>query len=102
MSPADPLGMSTSSIPILADNGSNWMTYKSKVLATIRVQGLRAHLDGHAQKPLEVVYAADGSGTLLDGKTLTEDEIEEYEDRMDTYIQQDAMAKEVVYSTILD
>ncbi|KAG1855654.1 hypothetical protein DFJ58DRAFT_659847 [Suillus subalutaceus] len=58
MSPAMATGIalpSTSSslfnIPKLAEDGSNWITYKERTLTVIGAQGLMHYVNGHADKP---------------------------------------------------
>jgi hypothetical protein len=91
----------TLSIPQLADIGSNWITYKSCLQAKIKAEGLIEHLNGRSCKPAKLVYNLDGSASLPDGTTLTnEDEIEHLEPELDDYAQRDATVREYIYCTI--
>ncbi|TDL13404.1 hypothetical protein BD410DRAFT_697629, partial [Rickenella mellea] len=55
MSPADMSLTSTSlnlySVPKLADDGSNWVVYKTRTLAALGARRLTRHLEGRAIYP---------------------------------------------------
>jgi len=70
-------------IPQLAEDGSNWITYKQRAMTAIGARGLMQYLDGRITKP--VPYTTDSSGKTVkaDGSTATETEIEELEKKID-------------------
>lgn len=101
-----PLTSSTAqlySVPKLADDGSNWVVYKTRTLAAIGARKLTRHLEGRARKPLELVYHDDKSVTIKGvSTTLTDDQVEEHEDKLDEYQQKEAAVKNQIYGTISD
>ncbi|KAF8875133.1 hypothetical protein BD779DRAFT_761112 [Infundibulicybe gibba] len=50
MGPGQPT-MSNLEVPNLEDSGSNWVTYKERVIQTLTHQGLERHLYGTVPKP---------------------------------------------------
>src|SRR5277367_2494134 len=67
---------STITTPKLADNGSNWVDYKTKVLIAMGSRGLMGHIEGRAQKPKPYTLVND-QAVLTDGKTpANEDQLE--------------------------
>jgi hypothetical protein len=94
MSPAAPTmdtmlpstGSSLFNVPQLAEDGTNWITYKERILTVIGARGLMCYVDGRAVKP--VPYAVDAtSGKTMkpDGKEATETEIEELDKKLDEF-----------------
>jgi len=51
----------------LLDNGSNWITYRKRVLTEVSSRGLKRHLEGRAKKPREVVDIDAGTTEEPDG-----------------------------------
>jgi hypothetical protein len=89
-------------IPQLAEDGSNWITYKQRATTVIGARGLMWYLDGRITKP--VPYKTDLSGKTVkpDGSTATETEIEELEKKIDEYYQKDSLVKQHIFSMISD
>ncbi|KAF8800354.1 hypothetical protein BYT27DRAFT_7227475 [Phlegmacium glaucopus] len=91
---------STSLIPKLQSNGSNWTTYAERVMNYLTSKGLKRHVTGTARKPVELVervgaYYMPGSLT-----PMNEEEIEKYEAAQDDYNQKQASVREIIYRTI--
>lgn len=61
------------------------------------------HLEGHTRRPLQLVYHEDNSATFKGlSKPLTNSEVEEHEDKLNDYLQKEAIVKNQIYSTISD
>ncbi|KAF8890727.1 hypothetical protein BD779DRAFT_1469224 [Infundibulicybe gibba] len=80
----------------LEDNGSNWLTYKERLIWTLTHQGLERHLYGTAQK-LEELLEVDGKWFNKEEptKSLDRKEIREHETKIDIFVQQEATAREL-------
>ena len=111
MSPAAPTmdtmlpstGSSLFNVPQLAEDGTNWITYKERILTVIGARGLMRYVDGRAVKP--VPYAVDattGKTMKPDGKEATETEIEELDKKLDEFFMKDSLVKQHIFSTITD
>lgn len=108
MGPATDELQSTNKIPPLNDDGSNWISYKSRVITLITSKaGLKKHLTGRAKCPLPLATREQSDGTIAvvldDGKTVaTEDQIDERLDTIDDWEQREASVKQILFSTISD
>ncbi|TFK61431.1 hypothetical protein BDN72DRAFT_778188, partial [Pluteus cervinus] len=80
-------------LPKLRDDGSNWTTYKERLINAIKSKGLGRHLAGNAKKPREIV---DSSNLLA----LTEDELEKHLDSVDAFDQKQAQLRDLIYETV--
>ncbi|PPR01831.1 LOW QUALITY PROTEIN: hypothetical protein CVT26_008262 [Gymnopilus dilepis] len=86
MGPAD-LNMSNQSnlklvnLLKLHEDGSNWVTYKERVLNHLTSKGLIRHVKGTVKQPLH----------------LTDNEMEAHEQQMDIFEQKQAQVREVIY-----
>jgi hypothetical protein len=90
-------------IPQLAEDGTNWITYKERMLTAIGARGLTRYIDGRAVRP--ALFKADdktGKPTKPDGTPASEVEIEERDTKIDEYCQKDAYVKQHIFSTITD
>ena len=85
------------SIPRLATNGSNWITWKQQTLNTLlSSKGVHRHLQGTIRMPPPIP-------SYPNGHTLDDDEIEELEkieEKWDLYNQHEAMIKAQILTTI--
>ncbi|KIL66131.1 hypothetical protein M378DRAFT_58712, partial [Amanita muscaria Koide BX008] len=87
----------------LKDDGTNWVTYRERVMNTLTHKGLHRHVTGTVRKPDTIIedkgkfYKA---GDKAKTKELTEAEIEANEKAMDEYVQKEASVREVIYETI--
>ena len=106
MGPATDDTQSANKIPPLNDDGSNWISYKSQVITLITSKaGLKKHLTGHAKCPLPLGMKEQPDGTVAtvldDGKTIaTEDQIDEWLNKIDNWEQWEASVKQILFSTI--
>jgi hypothetical protein len=107
MSPASETNMSSSSsvkilnLPKLRDDGSNWITYKERIMNTLTHKGLRRHVIGNAKKPVVPVLREDGEYYLPNGKdALKDDELEKLQETEDDFLKKEASVREVLYETI--
>jgi hypothetical protein len=90
-------------IPKLAEDGSNWITYKERMLTAIGARGLMRYVDGRAVKP--VPFDIDPKTRLAkkpDGSAPTQTEIDEHDKKIDEYYQKDSLVKQQLFSTITD
>ncbi|KAF8873360.1 hypothetical protein BD779DRAFT_1413859, partial [Infundibulicybe gibba] len=93
--------MSNLKVPNLEDYGSNWVTYKERVINLLTHEGLERHLYGTAPKP-EELREVDGKWFNKEEptKSLTRKEIKEHNTKIDIFLQNEASAREVIYQTI--
>ena len=91
------------SIPKLAEDGSNWITYKERMLTAIGGRGLMRYVDGRAKTPAPFALDPKTNKPLtVKGAEATEAEIEALDDKLDDYYQKDALVKQHIFSTISD
>ncbi|EGO04779.1 hypothetical protein SERLA73DRAFT_68448 [Serpula lacrymans var. lacrymans S7.3] len=108
MSPATLLENSASattfSVPKLAKDGSNWVTYKSRVAVAVGARGLSRHLSGTAKAPtiLEYTRNSNGVATKADGTTLKKEDIEEYKRKLDEFTMKECLVIQQLFATIHD
>jgi gag-polypeptide of LTR copia-type len=86
-------------VPKLAQDGANWVTWKSQTLVTLSsTRGAKRHLDGTAQIPPPIP-------TYPNSHVLTAEEeeaLDELEKRWDDYKQREATIKAQIFTTIPD
>ncbi|KAG1816294.1 hypothetical protein DFJ58DRAFT_630881, partial [Suillus subalutaceus] len=89
-------------IPKLAEDGSNWITYKERAQTVIRAWGLVRYMDGRAIEP--ALFKKDTNGDLVkdDGTKPSQTEIEDLEKKQDEFYQKDSLVKQYIFSTISD
>jgi hypothetical protein len=87
-------------LPKLKDDGSNWITYRERIMNTLTHKGLKRHVSGTARKPTEIEIKSNKvyrkGGTI----ELTSTQIEEIEKEVDNFEQKEASVREVIYETI--
>jgi len=90
-------------IPKLAEDGSNWITYKERMLTAIGARGLMRYIDGRVKQPIPFAMSPT-TGELLkaDGKPATDAEIEALDDKLDEFCQKNSMVKQHIFSTLSD
>ncbi|KAG2056262.1 hypothetical protein BDR06DRAFT_858206, partial [Suillus hirtellus] len=55
-------------VPRLAEDGTNWITYKERTLTAIRARGLMRYVDGRAVRPIPfLIDPKTGAVTKKDG-----------------------------------
>lgn len=88
-------------LPKLKEDSSNWITYKERILNTLTSKSLARHVTGSARKAIQIEQHSDKNWYIPNGTTaLTDDEIEEYEDKLDKWKQKEASVREVIYETV--
>ena len=87
-------------LPKLQDDGSNWITYRERIINTLTHKGLKRHVLGTARIPTETEIKSDKvykKGGVIE---LTSTQIEEIEKETDDFEQKEASVREVIYETI--
>jgi hypothetical protein len=84
----------------LADNGFNWIDYKTKALITMGSWGLMGHIEGRARKP--ALYAiVNGVPVVADGKTaVTEEQLEAREKHINDFEMKEYLAHHIVINSV--
>jgi hypothetical protein len=109
MNPAAPMDYSMPSsssslfnIPQLAEDGSNWVTYKHHMTITLGMCGLREYVDGTV--PIPPRFVTDSTGVVKDvnGNMKTADEVKENRKEVNEYTQNDSLIQQHIFSTITD
>ena len=87
-------------LPKLKDDGTNWITYRERIINTLTHKGLKRHVTGTARKPAEIEFK-DGKA-YKKGSTdeLTPTKLTALEKEQDEYEQKEASVREVFYETI--
>ena len=78
-------------VPRLAEDGSNWITYKERALTAIGARGLMRYTDGRAKKPKPFELDSKGNPIKADKSAATEDEVEELENKIDEFFMKDSL-----------
>ena len=93
-------GSNSISIPKLANDGSNWVDYKTKVLIAMGSRGLMGHVEGRVNRPNP--YAVVGGIVVSgDGKTpATEDQIEAREKRIEEFDMKEYLARHIIINSV--
>src|SRR5260221_4431452 len=90
-------------IPKLAEDGKNWITYKERLLNVISARGLMWYIDGRTKKPLPFKLDPKGKKIVKEDSTeAMEAEQEVREDKIDEWYQKDAFVKQHIFSMITD
>src|SRR5258705_10542415 len=90
-------------IPRLEGDGSNWVTYKERLLNMIGARGLMRYVDGHALEPLPFAISAKTQLPVkADGTATTEQEQEAQDNRIDEWHQKNVLTKQHFYRMITD
>lgn len=90
-------------IPKLAEDGSNWITYKERMLTAVGARGLMRYVDGRAVKPVPFdIDPKTGVAMKPDGSAPTQTEIDEHDKKIDEHYQKDSLVKQQLFSTITD
>ncbi|TFY74272.1 hypothetical protein EWM64_g9740, partial [Hericium alpestre] len=86
-------------VPKLAANGSNWVTYKTRIVTVIGAKGLMRHLRGTAKKSKEPLSSLDKDKKDVDPTT---EQLDDYEEKWDKWLQQEYTVKQQIFSTITE
>jgi hypothetical protein len=90
-------------VPKLAEDGTNWITYKERTLTAIGARGLMRYVDSRAVQPIPfVVDVKTGAVTKPDGTPPSQTEINDLDKKLDKYYQCNSLVKQQVFSTITD
>jgi hypothetical protein len=89
-------------VPQLADDGSNWITYKERALTALGARGLMRYADGRAVKPVPFTLDSAGKTVKKDGTPATQTEIDDSDEKIDIYHQKNSLVKQQIFSTITD
>lgn len=88
-------------LPKLAEDGSNWVLYQERVEnAIIATKGLRRHLHGTVHKPEPLEQRAEKWYKKGSNTPLTDEQVDMYEDTVDSYEQREAQVREYIYGTV--
>src|SRR5262245_52205876 len=91
---------SSTTVPKLADNGSNWIDYKAKALIAMGSRGLSNHIDGTALKP-NAYSTVNNVVVLSDGKTpASEEQILAREKLIDEFVAKDYLARYIIINSV--
>src|SRR5882762_10588084 len=89
-------------IPRLADDGTNWITYKERLLTAIGARGLMRYINSQTKQPLPFLDLKGKELVKEDGKPATDAKQEAQDDKIDEWYQKDAYVKQHIFSTITD
>ncbi|KAF9500284.1 hypothetical protein BDN71DRAFT_1463050 [Pleurotus eryngii] len=76
--------------PILENDGSNWITYKERLLNVVTSKGLRRHITG----------TIDEKGKKPEPSPLSDDIVEAMFTKLDEFEQKEAQLREIIYETV--
>ena len=86
-------------IPALADDGSNWVDYQTKVQVAMGSKGLTRHLEGTAIKPSP--YPITGGVAMLpSGNPASDDQIDARETKIEEYSKKEYLAQYIIINSI--
>lgn len=81
-------------IPKLAEDGSNWITYKERMLTALGARGLMCYTDGQAVKPIPfTIDKKTKAVTKPDGLTPSQTEIDKQDKKLDEFYQKDSLIR---------
>jgi len=89
-------------IPQLPEDGSNWVTYKNRMLIALRACSLGEYVEGTATKTAHYVANFVGVVVKVDRSTASQDEIKENRKEVNEYEQKDSLIQQHIFSTITD
>ncbi|KIJ37239.1 hypothetical protein M422DRAFT_178285, partial [Sphaerobolus stellatus SS14] len=88
-------------VPTLLTDGSNWSTWKAKMLEILRAtKGVMRHLKGTARKPPPLPTLKEGEQGPLDDDE--EEKLEKLEKRWDDYQHREGAIRAQVFSMVPD
>ncbi|KAF4614684.1 hypothetical protein D9613_002816 [Agrocybe pediades] len=86
-----------STLPKLQEDGSNWVTFKERVLNNLTSKGLMRHVRGTAKCP-EIPFVKNGEYFISSkNEPLTDAQLEAQEVLVDAYDQKQAQVRETIY-----
>ena len=93
-------GIKISNLPRLAEDGSNWVTYKERILNNLTSKGLMRHVRGMARQPVQLTERNGSYYRLNELSPLSDEDLEKHEDFVDSYDQKEAQVREIIYETV--
>jgi len=87
-------------LPKLQEDGSNWVTYKERIINNLTSKGLIRHITGTVKKPTTLL---ESNGIYFHPRNLqplTDMEVDAHKLLMNTYDQKQAQVKEIIYETV--
>jgi hypothetical protein len=84
-------------IPQLAEDGSNWVTYKYHMTIALGAHGLGEYVDGMAARPILITTA-----TRPNVITATSEEVKENRREVAKYTQKDYLVQQHIFRTVTD
>ncbi|KAG1740214.1 uncharacterized protein EDB91DRAFT_1012951, partial [Suillus paluster] len=88
-------------VPKLAEDASNWITYKERMLTAIGARGMMRYVDGHETK--HTPFKIDPTTSIVtkpDGSAAMQTEISDLEKATDEFFQKDSLVRQQIFSTI--
>ncbi|EGO30679.1 hypothetical protein SERLADRAFT_454969, partial [Serpula lacrymans var. lacrymans S7.9] len=95
-------GVTTASVPKLKDDSSNWGAYKTRMLASVAACGLMRYLSGTARPPRPLKLNTDGAPVKPNGSLADEDDVEEYEMKVNSHIQKHTIVMQQMVASMSD
>ena len=87
-------------LPRLAEDGSNWVTYKERILNNLTSKGLMRHIRGTARQPVQLIERNGSFYRPNELSPLSDEDLEKHEDSVDSYDQKEAQVREIIYKTV--
>jgi hypothetical protein len=86
----------------LAEDGSNWVTYKHHMTIALGTHGLGEYVDGMVPIPPHFVMDSMGVVKDVNGNMKTADEVKDNRKEVNEYAQKDSLVQQHIFSTITD
>ena len=74
-------------LPRLAEDGSNWVTFKERILNNLTSKGLMRHIRGTARQPVQLTERNGAYYRPNELSPLSDEDLEKHEDFVDSYHQ---------------
>lgn len=95
---AEERNQSVTKLPLLTENGENFVSWKAEVEAAITAKGLLRYLDGRATEPIMPPHQPHSTDDAVN--EAYKKSLEEYDDAYDTWVQKNAQIKNIFYCTV--
>ena len=91
-------------VPQLAEDGSNWIIYKGRLLTAVNARGstMGQYLDGSVQEPTLLQTDSNGVPIGPAGGAATPAEIKENLNKIQEYQYRNSIVKQQIFSTLTD
>ena len=87
-------------LPRLAEDGSNWVTYKERIINNLTSKGLMRHVKGLVKPPATLEEREGAYFKAKSTTALTEKELDDHYTELDTYETKQAQVRDVIYETV--